>query len=303
MVRLASLMLAALMACMTALPALAGGAEEPSMLPLEDPPFARWGEDVEQLGRTALMDDWETAAGAEGGLLLYSWQLFELGAAYAPGFLEVYGPGAGESAALAGSLRQASATISASYWQGLAELSSGGPGMGAELVERFGSRQLGPDEFSAIARDWAAQLLSAEQLAAWDAQRIRPAASISELADWQDEPLAASEAEAGADEAAGLHSLVFHVPVNFNDGSPVPAELSERLERLVCERAGGFSVSPVDGAWEDGGKVYREPMRRFLVGLPEEKIAPFVDEIVALLKGDYAQLAVWVEIDGEPEIR
>ncbi len=108
-----------------------------------------------------------------------------------------------------------------------------------------------------------------------------------------------------ADEApdAALHTFVFHCPVNFNDGEPIPAAQLDSLEKLLCQRAGGFTVTDAQGAWEYEGQVYHEPVRRYMLGLPEAQIPALADEIEALLKGDYKQIAVWIEIDGEPEIR
>jgi hypothetical protein len=115
------------------------------------------------------------------------------------------------------------------------------------------------------------------------------------------EPVALATPTTG--ESPDLLPVVFHVPVNFNDGKPVPAELQQKLEHFVCEQAGGFTVSAVEGAWEYEGKIYREPMQRFMVGLEPGKVAAFADAIEAMLKGDYQQIAVWFEIDGQPEIR
>lgn len=113
----------------------------------------------------------------------------------------------------------------------------------------------------------------------------------------------AQAADAAQPEGGPLHMLVFHCPVNFNDGTRVPAELIDKLEKLVCAECGGFTMSEVEGAWEDEGKVYREPMRRYLVGIAPDRLAPFQAQLEALIKGDFAQLAVWFEVDGIPEIR
>jgi hypothetical protein len=104
-------------------------------------------------------------------------------------------------------------------------------------------------------------------------------------------------------DSPDLIPLVFHVPVNFNDGTPVPAALIEKLELYVCGEAGGFTVSDAEGAWEHEGKVYREPMRRYIVGIDAAQVAGFLAVIEQLLKEDMQQIAVWFEVDGDPEIR
>lgn len=115
--------------------------------------------------------------------------------------------------------------------------------------------------------------------------------------------LAAQTAAPEAAEPEPLRMLVFHCPVQFNDGRPVPPELISKLEEIVCADCGGFTVSAVEGAWEDDGRVYREPMRRYLVGVEADRLGAFQSKIESLIKGEFAQLAVWFEVDGVPEIR
>ena len=98
---------------------------------LESPAAAQWSNELEALGRTALMDDWPTAGGAHGGLLLYSWYSFRLGSDYAPLFTAQYGRGSVESEQLARSLELSSATVAASYWMGNPVSPWGGPAVPA----------------------------------------------------------------------------------------------------------------------------------------------------------------------------
>lgn len=106
-----------------------------------------------------------------------------------------------------------------------------------------------------------------------------------------------------ADSSPELHTFVFHCPVNFNSGEPIPAAQLDALEKRLCELAGGFTRSEAQGAWVYEGQLYHEPMRRYMLGLPESGIDELLDYAVDTLKQDFGQINVWVEIDGEPEIR
>lgn len=214
----------------------------------------------------------------------------ELCLGYAPAFSAQYGRGSAECWLLALALQDCA---------GLPDAGAGEQAAGQEMDSRAAERQA-----SAIRAIQG--LLTVEQIL----ELGLPVSVQAQNAEAAGGPvvLAAPQLEQARDPAgpapdAPLHMLVFHCPVQFNDGAPVPPELSARLEQLVCAECGGFTVSEVEGAWEDEGKVYREPMRRYLVGIAPDRLLAFQAQVEALIKGDFKQLAVWFEVDGVPEIR
>jgi hypothetical protein len=103
-------------------------------------------------------------------------------------------------------------------------------------------------------------------------------------------------------DAFPLETLVFHLPLHFNDGSPVPEALLEDVLADVVALAGGFTYSEATGGWLFKGRLYREPVWVVKVGLEKGKIDAFVELVETRLKTDFKQEAVWVEDAGEAAI-
>lgn len=112
----------------------------------------------------------------------------------------------------------------------------------------------------------------------------------------------ATASAAPADPDDSLHTFVFHCPVNFNNSEPIPQDKLDALEKHLCELAGGFTMSEAEGAWVNEGKLYHEPMRRYMIGVSADGIDALEDYAVDTLKQDFGQINVWVEVDGEAEI-
>lgn len=99
-----------------------------------------------------------------------------------------------------------------------------------------------------------------------------------------------------------MRMVSFHCPVAFNDGSPVPVQRIRKLERLILEHAGGLSRSKVQGVWKHEGRIYREPVLRYMVGLEDDAVDLFVKVIERYIKREMQQISVWFEVDGKPMI-
>ena len=92
-------------------------------------------------------------------------------------------------------------------------------------------------------------------------------------------------------------------PLFDNAGADLSA-LHLDLKKTLCRVAGGFTMTPnLEGGWMDpeSGAVYFEPVCSYRVAF-EGSAAPLLtlaDQFGALA----AQLAVYVEVDGIPQVR
>lgn len=98
-------------------------------------------------------------------------------------------------------------------------------------------------------------------------------------------------------------AVVFHVPVVTNDGESIHPFTISKLINFVIDEFGGVTIIQAEGAWRHDGDLYREPVLRVLVGVPESEVESFVEAIDHILKTDFSQQAVWIEVDGKPSIR
>ncbi len=99
--------------------------------------------------------------------------------------------------------------------------------------------------------------------------------------------------------------VAFHVPTVYPDGNQIHPHFVESLLNEVADFAGGLSLFEGLGAWRnpDDGDWVREPILRIVVGVEEQQVNSLLTLIVDWLKGPFHQQAVWIEIDGTPEIR
>ena len=100
-----------------------------------------------------------------------------------------------------------------------------------------------------------------------------------------------------------LATVIFHLPLAFNDGAPVPESLLEEMLTAVTEFAGGFTYHEATGGWLHEGNLYREPVWVVKVGVEPGQVDDFEELVTTRLKTDFKQLAVWFEETGEAEIR
>jgi hypothetical protein len=105
-----------------------------------------------------------------------------------------------------------------------------------------------------------------------------------------------------AEAEAELATVVFHLPLAFNDGTPVPGPQLEALLADVVDIAGGFTYYEATGGWMHEGRLYREPVWVVKVGLEEREVEEFIGMIEERLKTEFRQEAVWVEESGSAEI-
>lgn len=87
------------------------------------------------------------------------------------------------------------------------------------------------------------------------------------------------------------------LPLQFNDGSPVPAAALHRVLDEVRRRFGAvsFETQTIHGVWESQGAVFRDDLSRLFVDVPDtaENIAWFI-AFKQQLKTDFQQLDLWV---------
>lgn len=93
------------------------------------------------------------------------------------------------------------------------------------------------------------------------------------------------------------------VPIQDNDGQTFGPVDWDLLEQKLLERFGGFSGGGmVQGAWSDGGKVYRDTSRRYEIALDSWNQIPDWLAIVHWTRNHFRQIALYVEVAGIPEI-
>ncbi|MAT16794.1 MAG: hypothetical protein CMJ46_16165 [Planctomyces sp.] len=72
-----------------------------------------------------------------------------------------------------------------------------------------------------------------------------------------------------------MKQFITLVPINFNDGTPVPAETLESIKWLFWETFGGATIEgPLEGHWVDpkSGKHYQDSLLRVTVVAGAEKL-------------------------------
>jgi len=87
------------------------------------------------------------------------------------------------------------------------------------------------------------------------------------------------------------------LPLLFNDGTPVPEDLSVGVVETLRNRFGAvsFESNVIRGHWAHEGRVYRDDLVRLFVDVPDlpEHRAWFV-EFKERLKRDFNQLDIWI---------
>jgi hypothetical protein len=102
--------------------------------------------------------------------------------------------------------------------------------------------------------------------------------------------------------AAVIKALVL-VPLRDNSGKAFGWQVLAELEARLLELTGGVSQrSGVAGVWSDGVRRYRDRSNEYTVALASWRQAqPFLD-IVDWARVRFAQEAMYIEINGAPEI-
>jgi hypothetical protein len=87
------------------------------------------------------------------------------------------------------------------------------------------------------------------------------------------------------------------LPLEFNDGTPVPREMVEEVIVFIRERFGAasFETQTIRGVWQHDGKVYQDsPVRLFadVADTPENR--EWFVKLKERLKRDFQQMDVWM---------
>lgn len=96
---------------------------------------------------------------------------------------------------------------------------------------------------------------------------------------------------------------MFLVPVRDNAGRSFPKSTWRRLDRQLMLAFGGFSaIAEVRGAWESQGRVYRDVSRQYVVALDSwNQFSAWLD-VVGWVRETFHQEAIYIEVNGQPEI-
>lgn len=87
------------------------------------------------------------------------------------------------------------------------------------------------------------------------------------------------------------------LPLRFNDGQPVPADLIAETLLELEQKFGAVSseTQTIQGFWQHQGQSYRDELTRIFIDVPEgeESIEYFAD-LKEQLKGRFRQLDIWM---------
>jgi len=89
-----------------------------------------------------------------------------------------------------------------------------------------------------------------------------------------------------------------HLPINFNDGSPIPDELFTAVKDELVSRFGGLTIlppsSPAEGWWKSGGVLYRDNILIYRVTTIEDE-DKFFQQYERVLAERFKQEKIWIE--------
>lgn len=87
------------------------------------------------------------------------------------------------------------------------------------------------------------------------------------------------------------------LPVRFNDGQPVPEDLSVETVLELRQRFGGVScdTQTIRGMWEHEGQAYRDDLTRVFLDVPDlPETRQFFLEYKERLKARFQQIDIWM---------
>jgi len=87
------------------------------------------------------------------------------------------------------------------------------------------------------------------------------------------------------------------LPIQFNDGRPVPQEwLAEAVLEIVDHfGAASYETQKVEGHWRHGGVIYRDDLVRLVVDVPDlVKHRQWMGKFKSRWKSRLQQLELWV---------
>ena len=94
-----------------------------------------------------------------------------------------------------------------------------------------------------------------------------------------------------------LRRYVVYLPLRFNDGRPVPAELVGEAILELEERFGAASsdLRAAEGFWRHEGVRYRDELARVFVDVPDTpENRAFFEQLKERLKRDFKQIDIWM---------
>lgn len=94
-----------------------------------------------------------------------------------------------------------------------------------------------------------------------------------------------------------LVQYVILLPLSFNDGRPVPAELRLQTYEELMARFGGLTIDEVavTGYWQHEGRRYEEPAKRVtVVGEDSAENDAFMVEFKESLGRRFGQIEIWI---------
>ncbi len=89
------------------------------------------------------------------------------------------------------------------------------------------------------------------------------------------------------------------LPLEFNDGRPVPREYLAEIAIEIQRRFGGVSweTQAIEGIWRQGGVAYRDRLNRVFVDAEDSKEnREFFRSIKNRLKSQLQQLDIWLTV-------
>ena len=91
--------------------------------------------------------------------------------------------------------------------------------------------------------------------------------------------------------------LHFKLPVNYNDGKPIPDQAIADVKNFFVDRYGGLSVdSPPVGYWEENGFVYKDTNLEYSIFIAktrfDREVRKEIPKHIEKFKSDFKQLAI-----------
>ncbi len=94
-----------------------------------------------------------------------------------------------------------------------------------------------------------------------------------------------------------------YLPIRGNDGKPFDGEIRQRIRARLVAEFGSYSINPGQhGAWTEQGTTYRDESEALVVALASWLELPRWFEFVRFIQTELAQISMYIEIAGIPEV-
>lgn len=94
-----------------------------------------------------------------------------------------------------------------------------------------------------------------------------------------------------------LRRYEIFLPLRFNNGQPVPAELGAEVFLGLRTRFGAASCETqvIRGVWQQGETIYRDELTRMFVDVPDTpEQVQFFTQFKEHLKARFQQIDIWI---------